>query len=205
MELYKYYYWLILIAITLSKPISDYFWLEKLKNEGMLISFKNLFKVLIGKEYIIMVLTGLLSWLLTIIYIFFSNIYFSNLLEVFIFILTVCFMAVTILCIKSILVSGLIIITFVNFLLIYYFQPLTMVNDLSTLNNLLSNLITSFNYLALAMAAAGLVWQFGRYQKEDTYGTISTMFYAIGYILLNMFISFIFLFLPTIDKITKLA
>ncbi len=204
--LYKTLYWPILMAISISKPISDYFWLREFSNEnGAIYSIKVLLILLISKKYTYMIACGLVFWLGTFLWL--------KLLPdlsvihgvLFVLLLTVLFMAVTIINIKSILVIGLIIVTFANFLLIQLFMPLTQVTDLETLNNLLSNLISTFNYVTIATATVGLVWQFGRHHKENVYGTISTMFYAIGYILLNMLISFIQLFLPTIQSIIKLA
>lgn len=206
LALYNTIFWPILMAISISKPISDYFWLREFSNEnGFAFSVKALLLLLVSKKYIYMVLSGLLFWVLTSLWLILlpdTSVIYG---VIFILLLTVLFMAVTILNIKSILVIGLIIVTFANFLLIQLFTPLTQVTDLGTLNNLLSNLISTFNYAAIATAAVGLVWQFGQHHKEDVYGTISTMFYAIGYILLNMLISFIQLFLPTIQSISRLA
>jgi len=206
LELYKTIFWPLLIAISLSKPVSDYFWLRKFQHkDGVLFSLKKLVTQLSQKQYMIMIIFGFLFWVATYLALKYIPNNLSHIVLILILFFTIIFIAITILAIKSILVVGLIIVTFANFLLVQLFLPLTIVSDLGTLNNLLSNLISTFNYAAIATAAIGLVWQFGRHNNENVYGTISTMFYAIGYILLNMFISFLHLFLPTISQIKSLA
>ena len=206
LELYKTFFWPLLVAISLSKPVSDYFWLRKFQHKnGVFFSLKKLVTRLSRKKYTIMLIFGLLFWAATFLAIKYIPNDLSHITLFIILFFTIIFIAITILAIKSILVVGLIIVTFANFLLVQLFLPLTSVNDLGTLNNLLSNLISTFNYAAIATAAVGLVWQFGRHNNENVYGTISTMFYAIGYILLNMFISFLYLFLPTISQIKSLT
>jgi uncharacterized membrane protein len=204
LSLYYQIYWPLLILLSLTKPISDYFWLEKFK-KGYIKSIIKLFKQLIKERYLYMILVGLLCWLTTFLVFHFRLFENFFLIESLVLALTIIFMVQTIVSIKSILVVGLISVTFGNFFLLQLFMPITEVADLDTLNNLLSNLISIFNFIAVGTAAAGLVWQFGRHNDEETYATVSTIFYAIGYILLNMFLSFILLVYPIIKKINELA
>lgn len=205
-ELYKYIFWPILILISIAKPLSDFIWLKEFKSfDTYFTSLKYLFNKLATKNYCLMIISGIILWFLTIILLNFTLEGLFKLEISFILIFTIVYIIVTIISIKSVLVVGLILVTYGNFLLIHIFYPLTEIKDVSTLNNLLTNMINTFNYSALATTAVGLVWQFGVHHEEDTYATISTMFYSLGFILLNMFISFVYLFLPTINQIKSLS
>lgn len=206
-EIFSAIYWPTLSLLCVAKPISDVFWVDLFEEkENPIVAFKALITTLCTFRYMSMILVALLLWAATYIYI--ENISTTNgASEVLVvLILTMMYCLITVVQLRSILVVGIVIVTFANFSLVQLFLPLTKVSSLPTLNSFLTNLITTFNYAAIATAAIGLVWKYGQdVRKENVYGTISTMFYALCFILFNMLISFVYLFIPTVNRIVELA
>jgi hypothetical protein len=202
----KLFYFPLLIAISISKPISDYFWLREFNASwtGIKAAPGDIIRKLNRSQYISLVVTGLLLWALSAV-LWLVKTESGFLTSVVLALGTGVFILNTVLAIRSILVVALCVITFANFEMIMLFHPLTTVSDLSTLNSFLSLLISVFNYAALATFGLGLVWKYSRHNDENVYSTISTMFYAVAYIGLNMFAAFITLFVPTVNRITELA
>ncbi len=57
------------MAISISKPISDYFWLKKFSDKnGLILSIKELLVLLFSRKYIYMLVSGLLLWGFATIY-----------------------------------------------------------------------------------------------------------------------------------------
>ena len=197
-------YFPIILAISISKPISDFFWLREFEDLGFLQAAAKLLQKIRKNNYISLIafIVVAMFFILLVKLTLAPPFYLIGMAYVF---LTLIFLLLTILKVRSILVVSLIVITCSNFGMIALFLPITSVSDLPTLDGFLSDLISVFNYVALATFALGALWQFSRHQKEEVYSTISTMFYTMGYMLLNMAIAYAFLFVPTVNSIKSLS
>ena len=212
-------YWLILFLISISKPISDYFWLGRFRETKKLFAVVKLLRITIkspkkrnhaltvhiSNKYLINFFYCLLIGFTAISLSYLSEA--SLIVKILIFgFATAIFMSIVVMTIRSILVCCLFILCIANYSFINIFLPFNELNDLSTLNSVFTNLISVLNFFLLIMTFAfGALWQFSRHIDEDIYGTISTVFYMFGYVSLNVILAVIFLIYPIAKQIQVLA